>query len=95
MKEGKNDYNKEVKFLGVTSTNIGDNYLENQYARNSTVVWILTIGEKHHGFNFKEIANEGYGSENEITFPMGVSANITSVEVCKEKVRYIIRGTIY
>jgi hypothetical protein len=67
------------KFLGATSTAKGNDPGRNQYAKNATVVWILTIGSNHHGFDLKKISGEGYDGEAEITFPAGSEYNITSV----------------
>lgn len=95
---GEYKYNERVKFPGVTSTSIGDDPAQNQYAKNSAVVWILTIGEKHHGFDFKKYVGEGYGSESEITFPMGVEVDIHLINIGKQenlKAKYVIQGTIY
>ncbi|WP_435264002.1 hypothetical protein [Tenacibaculum sp. nBUS_03] len=99
--------NWTTKFLGVASTNQGDEAGKNQYAVNAAIIWILKIGENHHGFDFMEIVGEGYQGEAEITFPMGVKVKITSVKThisdlqatlrpngCK-KAKYTIYGEIF
>lgn len=100
-------YVREVKFRGVISTTKGDNPSQNSYARHAAVIWILKIGENHHGFDFHELIKEGYPSEGEITFPMGVRVKIEKVVIHRqekyanlqpegcEKAKYTIYGEIF
>lgn len=99
--------NWNAKFLGIASTNKGDKANENQYAVKNDVIWMLKIGQNHHGFDFMEIVGEGYKGEDEITFPMGVKVKITSVKIHKsdayaalrpngcKKAKYTIYGEIF
>jgi hypothetical protein len=97
---------QKVKFLGVVSTAKGDPG-ENIYAHKATVIWILEIGPNHHGFDFRELIQEGYVSEKEITFPPGVCVEIESVTTHNtdefnqlrparcENAKYTIHGKIF
>jgi len=97
----------EAKFPGATSTAKGHEFSKNQYAKNSTVIWMLTIGKSHHGFDFKQLVGEGFGAEEEITFPMGVKVKIDSIKTTRDEkyaterptgctnVKYLITGEIY
>ena len=76
-------------------------------AVRASVVWILTVAEVNHAFDFMEIVGEGYAGEEELTFPMGTKVSITKVVTHRDAAhagmrpagcsaaRYTIDGTIH
>ena len=97
----------QAKFPGATSTAKGGNPASNQYAVRASVVWILTVAEVNHAFDFMEIVGEGYAGEEELTFPMGTKVSITKVVTHRDAAhagmrpagcsaaKYTIYGTIH
>ena len=90
---GKTIYDKKITFYGITSTALGNDYKKNPFAEKAKVVWLLEIGQGHHGFDFKRLVNTGYAAEDEITFSMNTEVHISHVVINDQ--RYFIHGKIF